>query len=495
MKGPVYVRELSRHTSDELAQVLQLNSSEVRELIRSLAVAGVLSAPLAAFGDDEEGLAAEPSAAPTDCYQFTWVGIALFRNRPIVVYPKYINKEPDYFSSDAGRSEIQQVLRVIRKGSTNYSSLADFDESSMSASGRLALMLALISSFGENGVYTNYLKVNRRNGNGAIDWERTIASYQPFLSGGTPIYFDYETIESSQDLSDYVTRLHRSILTRCSKYLEEVGLAELLSVEPIELSAEDIEEFGDRDYVLYRLEQERSKQFITWKQNVIDMLRCFIANEDLSIDSDDAACLGTPVFQNLWEDACQVAFGNQLDVPVGKLGIDLTSNWAEQSSKRLIDLIPHPSWTEMVDGKPRACGTVQTLVPDVISIMDMGGGDKAFCIYDAKYYTPTLGKRINGVPGVESVTKQILYQRAYRDFIRENEFKAVANVFLVPTEDGSPKHLGGVEFSGVFDSLGAPFADGVEMWALPARYLFDCYLRDEQADYQLMSLVFRSCQR
>lgn len=483
MKDPVYVRELSRYSVDSLAKKMQLDSDAVQDLIRALAVAGVLGAPLSSLNSDDEVMDAAPVIpGARDCFQFTWVGIAIFRDRPIVVYPKYINKDADYFLSEDGRAEMQQVLRVVRKGADGLSVLHKIDDDSVSATGMLALMLALIDSFSENGIYSNYLRVSKTNGNGAIDWERTISRYQPFLSNGVPVYFEYETTETSRDIADYVTRLHRCVLTRCSKYLSETGLAELLSIDPIELSAEDLDDFGERDYVLYKLEQERASQFITWKQNVIDMLRLFISSDEVSTSANDASCLGTPVFQNLWEDACQTAFGNQLDRPIGELGIELTGKWAGISGKKLIELIPRPKWTKWSENGSIPCGDVATLIPDVVSIADTGEGGKAFCIYDAKYYKPALGEKVFGVPGVESVTKQILYQRAYRDFVRDNGIGAVANIFLVPTDGNQPAHLGRVEFPGVFDSLDKPFVDGIEMWALPARDMYDCYLNGTAVD-------------
>lgn len=258
MKGPVYVRELSRYSADSLAKKMQLDSDAAQDLIRALAVAGVLSAPLSGLSGDDGVMGTVPvGPRARDCFQFTWVGIAIFRDRPIVVYPKYINKGANYFLSEDGRAEMQQVLRVVRKGANGPSVFHELDDDSVSASGMLALMLALIDSFSENGIYSNYLRGSKTNGSGAIDWERTISRYQPFLSNGVPVYFEYETTETSQDVADYVTRLHRCVLTRCSKYLTETGLAELLSIDPIELSAENLDDFGERDYILYKLEQER----------------------------------------------------------------------------------------------------------------------------------------------------------------------------------------------------------------------------------------------
>lgn len=125
---------------------------------------------------------------------------------------------------------------------------------------------------------------------------------------------------------------------------------------------------------------------------------------------------------------------------------------------------------------------MDALIPDVVTVHADGSGGLAFCIYDAKYYTPVLGERAHGVPGAESMTKQILYQSAYRGFVRDCGFSRVANVFLVPWHGGETRRMGRVAFPGVFDSLGGPFTNDVEIWELPAEVVFECHLRGELID-------------
>ena len=45
------------------------------------------------------------------------------------------------------------------------------------------------------------------------------------------------------------------------------------------------------------------------------------------------------------------------------------------------------------------------------------------------------GKSLRGNPGVGDVTKQYLYQLAYRDFINVHHIAEVRNCFLMPTEE------------------------------------------------------------
>ena len=70
-----------------------------------------------------------------------------------------------------------------------------------------------------------------------------------------------------------------------------------------------------------------------------------------------------------------------------------------------MDVIEKPLWT--MAGKRAK----YTLTPDLISI-----SNKVFFILDAKYYVASIekGKALKGQPGIISITKQYLYQLAYR---------------------------------------------------------------------------------
>ena len=286
-----------------------------------------------------------------------------------------------------------------------------------------------------------------------------------------------------------MTRLHRCILTECSDFLRTWGLDELLSLEPVELSAEELDDFGDRDTVTYRLEQERTIQFITWKQNVLDLMLRFISQADSPTVPDETICLGVSSFYHVWEEACKTSFGDMLSNRLDALGIVLESNWRPLCRNKLIDIIPRPKWIRIRGNQALPCGDVSTLIPDVVTIHDDGLGHKAFCIYDAKYYTPQLGDKTRGVPGVESITKQYLYQAAYKQFVSDHAFSTVINVFLVPTSGISPRHLGRVEFPGIFERLESPFSNGIDMWGLPAGKVFNCYLRGSLIDAVLIEKI------
>ena len=486
----VYVRERSFHTPVSLARTLGIEVGDADRYIALLCAHGLLRLRT---GDEPKEYDPLGESAPRGTYQFVYVGLALVESVCIVVYPKYLPEADPLCPDDATKAAMRQVFRVLRKSGGSYASIAAATEDGMRANDRLALMLSLLEMYDEYGVYSNYVHTIADNGSGNISWERTIATNLPFVRDGRPIYFDYKTVETDADVSDFVMRLHRAVLTECSRFMQESGLAQLLALDEVWLSDSSVADFGDADFVAYRLERERAVQFVTWKQDVIDLLVRYVRNEGMSATPDAPLCLGTSSFHHVWETACKVAFGDVLSVRLDELGIELAPPFTGMAEiMRLIDVIPRPEWAAMGADEERACGEVATLIPDIVTVRGAGGcaaGGGTFAILDAKYYTPLLGERVGGVPGVESVTKQFLYQAAYRDFVLAHGFSRVVNAFLVPSCGNAVEHLGRVRFPGVIAAEETPFSNEVELYALPAEAVFDAYVGGRQLDAESLAEV------
>ena len=114
------------------------------------------------------------------------------------------------------------------------------------------------------------------------------------------------------------------------------------------------------------------------------------------------------------------------------LPIPLRDSYFSLRHEELINLIDKPQWSGFDANGDSYIKTAQdTLIPDIISICD-----NKFIIFDAKYYNLQMeaDKDLRGQPGIESITKQYLYQLAYQDFICVHQFEAVRNCFLMPTD-------------------------------------------------------------
>ena len=103
----------------------------------------------------------------------------------------------------------------------------------------------------------------------------------------------------------------------------------------------------------------------------------------------------------------------------------------------------------------------------------MSGGS-AFIILDAKYYCIQLepNKVLRGQPGVGDVTKQYLYQLAYRQFLEDHGIGVVRNCFLMPTEkDRIIKK--GVARMQMLEQLNL---QNIQIRLLPAQKMYEHYL-------------------
>ena len=148
---------------------------------------------------------------------------------------------------------------------------------------------------------------------------------------------------------------------------------------------------------------------------------------------------------------------------------------------RLIDVSDRPIWS----GTEYSHVAEDTLIPDLITIS--GAGDETtFVIFDAKYYTPQIqpGSPLRGQPGIESISKQYLYQLAYRDFVEKHQIKKVVNCFLLPTAEPEVADAGTVSL-GMLDQLGL---EKIQVRFLPATMMFDYYLAGEQIDVDTLQL-------
>lgn len=482
----LYIRELSFHTPNSLARMLRVSVDESVRYVRLLCAHGVLKLRT---NDDEKEYDALHDTPVRGSYQFVYVGLVLVDDLCIIVYPKYL---PEVGADDPGevaQSAMRQIFRVLRKHGGSYSDIAAMTEEGMRANDRLALMLMLLEMYDEYGVYENYVKTLADNGPGDINWERTIASNLPYMSNDRPIYIDYKTVESDQDAADFVMRLHRAVLTECSKFMQDSGLASLLALDEVWLTDSAVEDFGDADFVAYRLERERAVQFVTWKQDVIDLLLRYVVEDDSTVRQETPLCLGTSSFYHVWEDACKVAFDDALGKRLADLGVDLAEPFDAMGGTRLIDIIPRPQWTVPVGDGEEECGDVATLIPDTVLLHHDRVGNSVFAILDAKYYTPELGESVNGVPGVESVTKQFLYQTAYRKFVLAHGYGRVVNAFLAPSAGDVIEHTGRVRFPGVIAAEEKPLSNAVELYALPAGMVFDAYLAGLTLDNEELLVV------
>ena len=477
-----FVREQKRYTQKELCQILKCSEEYVVSLIRKLKEFGVLKAVKSSYVQKNMADLLEEDIEVVDVevgeneylYVFTFVGVIVAVGRVLKCYPKYLLnvKEP--------ADELRKVIKVLEKYNSKEQIVRMFNDSSESSSfNLLAVLLFLLQDYFENGVYTNTEDIIECNGSGEILWDKTINETFTLLSENRPYYTELQTRKRVTNDFDYFKRLHECVVTMASKELQDAELLNLFEMSGIDLTDEELEDFGDKEYILYRIENELNTQFNTRKQLVLKTMYAYIDRRGSLYDTDCLSLFGTNSFNLVWEKVCADIMYNQLDVALGALKLPVPLKDGYNRRQKLIELIEKPLWT--LTGK---CAK-DTLIPDLISICKVSG-QYQFIIFDAKYYNAHLEKGIapTDQPGIESVTKQYLYQLAYQKFIDEHEFASVKNCFLLPTENSEIEDKGEVRMQ-MLSSLGL---QDVKTRLIPATMAYDLYLSGRKMDIDTLKL-------
>ena len=483
-----YVREQERYTKNNLRDIFSFADNEVERFIKNLKAFGVLksvknSRDQMEMSDltDEDLEITDDTAESGDClYVFTYVGIITCGSIIVKVYPKYLlSKESDHLEN------MKQVLKVLEKYNRSEEQIVNvFNGNGENRSfNMLAVILYLLNDYYEYGIYTNSEDIIEINGDGDILWGKTIDESFALLQDNRPYYMELYTGRTVDDDMDYFKRLHECILTECSEQLHAAQLDILFDIDQITLSEEKLNDFGDTDYILERLQKELNIQFNTRRQILLKTLYAYVSqNRRLLEDNDGISMFGTTAFHAVWEKVCAEVFDNKLNTSLGKLNMSVPLAKEYRPSDTLIEIIEKPKW-QGTDTEEKLAP--DTLIPDLISIPKIGNEDY-FLIFDAKYYNLRLehGKTLSGNPGVGDVTKQYMYQLAYKNFIKAHNIAVVKNCFLMPTEKDEIINKGTAKMS-MLEALGL---ENIQIRLLPARMMYEYYLSQKKIDIGLLDL-------
>lgn len=477
-----FVREQRRYTQKELCKIFSCSEEKTVPIIRKLKEFGVLKAVKAEEKQRDMSELVDEDIEVSDVeigeheyfYVFTFVGIVVVSGIVLKCYPKYL------LTATHPEQELTQVIKVLEKYNSKEQIVRMFNDSSESKSfNLLAVLLFLMQDYYENGIYENTDDIVESNGSGEIIWDKTINETFAMISNNRPYYADLKTRKRISDEHDYFKHLHECVLTLTSKELEDAGLLKLFELMGVDLTEETLDYFGDKDVILYNIEKELSTQFNTRKQLVLKTIYTYLDHNGSLYDVDCLSLFGTNNFNLVWEKVCAEIMDNQLDKRLGalKLPIALRDKYSKQ--EKLIDIIEKPLWT--VTGKTAA----DTLIPDIVTVF-RENENWQFIIFDAKYYNAKLeaGNTPKGQPGIESVTKQYLYQLSYQEFIREHKFSSVKNCFLLPTEGNTM-----VNKEEVYLQMLSKFGlESIKVRFLPATVAYENYLSGEKFDISLLGL-------
>ncbi|MDO5859103.1 LlaJI family restriction endonuclease, partial [Methanobrevibacter sp.] len=224
----IYVRELKYYSRKNILDILENDENALDKLLKFDIV-----------------------KFTSDGYQFSYVGVIIIENVIINVYPKYITSQENI------KNDFKQVIRVIKKYNKSKDDFSfQNDELEDISFNRLSMMLFFLEDYFENGVYTSIQNILEVNGNGEIDWNRTVNDNVAIIQDNKPYYVELQTKYKINDLVNYFRLLHEYIITECSKYLEKAGLLDLFDLTPVELSDNELDDFGETEFILNKLEKE-----------------------------------------------------------------------------------------------------------------------------------------------------------------------------------------------------------------------------------------------
>ena len=472
-----FVREQKRYGKNEIRKVFRLNDDEANKFIKNLKAYGVLktvknNSEQKELSDlvDEDFEVSDSETGNDDClYVFTYVGVITTGSKIIKSYPKYM------LHNDKPLEEMKQILKVLERYGSKQEMVHVFNGDGDNRSfNLLAVILYLLNDYHEYGIYNNSEDIIEINGDGEILWDKTINESFALISNNRPYYMELYTEKTVNDEMDFIKRLHECILTECNIQMKNSGLLELFDMVPVNLSEETLGDLGDRDYILYRIHAELNVQFNTRKQILLKTLYAYVNHERTLEDNDSISMYGTNNFNLVWENVCAEVFDNKLNTELGRLDLPVKLGSRYDPKQKLIEVIEKPKWCGWDEsGKVFIKTAKETLIPDLISIQD-NNGEKQFIIFDAKYYNIQLEKEkeVRSQPGIGDITKQYLYQLAYKQFITMHNIGTVKNCFLIPTEKNHIIKKG----VAMLDMLSALGLEEIQIRLLPATYMYKHYL-------------------
>ena len=358
----VFIREQKRYTFHELQFRFNLDKEPLQKLLQRLKSFGILKTvkntkeqqELSDLFEEDAELEELSSGGSESLYVFTYVGLVMIQNFVLKCYPKYIDKEEDL------DIKLKEVIQVIEKADQKEQEILIYSEyDSGSSFNELSLIMYLLNDYFEYGLYNIEDTILEINGYGDINWDKTINDTFTIISNNRPYYPELVTQRKIDDKTHFIKRLHEIILTQATKTLQHADLHNLLGLPELFLIEEELDDLAEKDYILYRIEQQLSVEFNTRNQLLLKALYIYVDKKDTSSEKSDISFFGTNSFHVVWEKACTVAFENHLNHSIKSLGLG-------NSTQSLKEFLEKPKWTS----KGITQYSSKTLEPDTISIQD-----------------------------------------------------------------------------------------------------------------------------
>lgn len=416
--------------------------------------------------DDNDSVVPEEST-----FQFCFVGIIEVGGYVAYCYPKFVDQ--DVYSI----GEMKFFINIISHYSENKGNESNYQihgEASLYNSAMTEM--SLLRDYLEDGPYTNQTEIIENDGEGDIDWDSTINDEIPFIQNKNPYYLSLKT-RSIIDQEDFFNRLHKCVVTECSKSLEKIGLLDCLGIPVVSDSDEDLDSFGNAEGIIIRLYAELSNQFSTRKIDLLKLMISYFARENSHDSFDSVFLFGIRDFNKIWETACASMINNIRP--------------ALEGIKEQYQKIFCSKWYYDNDREPQLSYPIQ---PDILA-EDAGH----YYILDAKNYMIAYcdeDERFHKNPGMPDVVKQFVYHKVLTGYIAtEKNNHPVINAFLFPKNlnddnlsEVKADVFGRVEMPTLMEWDDRLFLVPIHLVYLDYRAVFRLYLKGEK-DNLLLSRI------
>lgn len=442
-----FLIELVSYSKRELLKCLEVNNEELEEILKVLDKKKIIK-------------------RNNDKFQFVYVGIAIVKNKPIFILPKYINIK----NKDKQKLHLKKIIELLneftlreRLDENNIESIVFNEEKEENEF--LSIIKFILDDYSEYGVYKNEIEAIELNGNGDINWDKTIEQIDPMVFNKQWIYADFITNKSIVDENKFITLIHGTILNECINILKKYHLDLFINCneEVVEKTLENLDE-EDIEVLENEIDKEIAVQFNDRKRRVLYAMKSYL-NRRCDIGESDLILFGTRNFKWIWEVICGYVFKNEF------------VNNGKNSKYEVFNITP-PKWNingSNVGNKDTTDLEMKKnrLTPDILRTIILPEGKKLL-ILDAKYYNIRfdleLGK-VLGNPGIEDITKQYLYKVALKTYISKNTIgNDVFNAFLFPTME--PSNVQGYV---KLDFMDEYCSDGIKLIMLNVEEIIDKY--------------------
>lgn len=322
---------------------------------------------------------------PRKGYTLKVCGIILSKDISYIFYPKgYTINEDDERNLYVGKL----LFKVLNKYK-NSINLNSEEEDWLGVENKNIIYLNtiqwIINDYLSNGLFSLSEKRYEINGNGKVNWDKTIKSELPFVRKNKFIYLNL-IINQNANANSIISKIHEKIVLEIINkfgWFMDINIPDRESLLHL-----------TKDQEIFLLEKELKETFKSREIKLIQNLIIYLKDTE-KIGS--TVVLLTPFFYNIWEEMLKSAFNHD---------------------DKLSEETPRPYWK--LNNSSNRIYTRQ--IPDIL----ISEGDTLYII-DAKYYS-ILSRNIKKFPGWESIVKQIYYNLS----LNQIGFSSIRNIFIMP---------------------------------------------------------------